>query len=461
MINPGLTWKLIKRIVSMASAVTLRPAAYVTLKLLSKLIDGRSQLPILQFLLMDPLNTTAIEMLHNLQKTQVATDRRVIVVTRWPFWPVATAKDESFVSFIRGLFPGLNIVWIPAWLQLVIIRCVYLVCRLLLKTEAINRPAGLNSTIRYRPGSIWENVDILNHGERVALQIPKSHELELESRLRSLGVPPGAWFVCVHAREHGYAKVMKPYSHNIPASYRHEQEDHRNVDIRDFFPTIDYIKSMGGMVVRMGDPSMTPIGDIDGVIDYPFTEHWSMPMDLYLISRCRFVLGCNSGFSWCFPHCFNKPVLTTNISCSSNTACFPYSNNIFLFMHAVEKSSGRFISPKEMCHPSLAAINPAMDDAVSFDSLGYRWQQNSPDEILEAVQDMLELTEANAFDDPRTAEQELFHQYRLEILDSLCSNGTVITKYSVIKSSQSRISAPFAARYFGNVEQQTHVGGLA
>ena len=125
----------------------------------------------------------------------------------------------------------------------------------------------------------------------------------------------------------------------------------------------------------------------------------------------------------------------------------------------MEKSSGRCISPKEMCHPSLAAINPAMDDAVSFDSLGYRWQQNSPDEILEAVQDMLEVTEANSFDDPRTAEQELFHQYRLEILDSLWSNGTVITKYSVIKSSQSRISAPFAARYFGNVEQQTHVGG--
>lgn len=383
-------------------------------------------------------------------------------MTRWPFWPAATAKDEFFVSFIRGLTPGLGYIWIPVWLQVVIRNLVNLAARLALNVEGQFRPAGLNSTIRYSAGSTFEAVDILNHGERVALQIPKSHELELESQLKALGVPADAWFVCVHAREHGYAMEIKPYRHKIPPSYRHEQEDHRNVDIMDFFPAIDYIKSMGGMVVRMGDPSMTPIGTIDGVIDYPFTEYWSMPMDLYLISRCRFVLGCNSGFSWCFPHCFDKPVLVTNISCSSNTACWPYSNNIFLFMHAVENSSGRVISPKEMCHPSLAAINPDMDDTVSFDSLGYRWQPNSPDEILEAVQEMFQLTETDSFDNPRTAEQELFHLYRREILDYLWPpNGTGIGKYAKIKSSQSRISATFAARHFGNVELRTSQAPLA
>ena len=366
--NLGSTQKFMKRWIRLISAVTLRPLITMLLRLCSKLIDGRSRLPIIQFLLMDRFNTTALEMMHALQKIQETTGRRVIVITSWPFWPESSSKDTFYVSFIKGLTPGLNLVCIPSWLQAAIRNFVSLSARLLMHVEGLSNPAGLNSTIRYRPGSIFENVDILNHGDRAVLQIPKSHVPVFESRLKDLGVSRDSWFVCVHAREHGYAKVLKPYNHKTPYSYHHEQEDHRNVDIKDFFPAIEYIKSMGGIVVRMGDPTMTPIGDIDGVIDYPFTEHWSLPMDLYLVSKSRFVLGCNSGVSWCFPHCFNKPVLATNLSCASNTACFPYSNNIFLFMHAVEKKTGRIVSPKEMCHPSLYAINPDMDDAIAFDS---------------------------------------------------------------------------------------------
>ena len=101
-------------------------------------------------------------------------------------------------------------------------------------------------------------------------------------------------------------------------------------------------------------------------------------------------------------------------------------------------------------------MNSAMDDTVKFGSLGYRWQPNSPEEILDAVKEMIELVETDSFDRPRTPEQELFHRYRLEIIDSLWSpvERKGVSKYSQAKSSESRISASFAARYFGSGQLQ-------
>ena len=195
---------------------------------------------------------------------------------------------------------------------------------------------------------------------------------------------------------------------------------------------------------------MTPVNGMDGVIDYPFTDHKSLPMDLYLISKCRFVVGCNSGFSSCLPHSFNTPVLVTNYTAPATTAFWPYSNNLLLFMHALDKQSGKVIDAKDMCHPTNYGMTEARDNTVEFDALGYRWQPNSPEEILDAVKEMLELVETNSFNQPRTPEQELFHQYRLELLDCLWSpekrQGN--WKYSSTRSSESRISASFAARHF-------------
>jgi len=382
---------------------------------------------------------------HNIQ---VVTGRRTIVITAWPFWPAATANDKFYRSFITGLTPGVRYIWVPTWIQNTVIRTVGVIARLVGKVEDQAKPRGLNSTVRYRSSST-ENVNILNQRDPIALEIPVSHEAELEFRLRDLGVPKDRWFVLVHAREDGWFKKIKAYDHKIPTDYSYEQEDHRNVDIKDFYPAIEYIKSMGGMVIRMGDPSMTPITGIDGVIDYPFTEHWSMPMDLYLVSKCRFVLGCNSGFAM-FALVFNKPILVTNYPCASNTAFLPYTNDIFIFMHAIEKSTGRAVSPDEMCHPRLYAINPYMDDTASFSALGYEWQKNSPEEILEAVQEMDRLVETDSFDVPPTTEQAYFHQNRLQILDSLWSatERKGMVKYSAIRSSRSRVSAPYAARHF-------------
>ncbi len=427
-----------------ASAWVLGPVAKACVAIVAcvtRFTDGKPWAPIFYFFL-SVINTEGIQRLHILHKVQVETGRRLIVISPWWFWSPSSSEDPFFVSFIQGLTPGIRYIWIPEWVYLF---TDYLVRRLLSfagRDDARLKPRDIHSTIRYHDFSTIDHSDILNYGTRVDLHIPKSHEHVLEKNLSHLGVSSQDWFVCVHAREHGWVQDLLKFP-----DYSRRREEHRNVDIRDYFPAIEYIRSKGGMVVRIGDPSMTRIQGIDGFVDYPFTKYWGLPMDLFLVSRCRFFLGCCSGAIY-FSTAFGKPALVTNFPGPAFTIRFPYSNTLFLTKHVVEKESGRVLGLPEMFEGEGRRC--IMNDGVKFEAMGFGWVSNKPEDILAATKEMLYLIEANSFDRQRTKEQELFHRLRLQAIDYLCSTLTGPGKYrfSNGRSAQSRISATFAARYF-------------
>ncbi len=179
-------------------------------------------------------------------------------------------------------------------------------------------------------------------------------------------------------------------------------------------------------------------------------------MDLFFVSRCRFFLGCTSGPIY-FPPSFGKPTLITNFPGPAFSIRFPYSNNLILTKRVVERDNGRVLTLQEMFEGRRCIMN----DTVKFEAMGFRWESNKPEDILEATKEMLYMIETDSFDRKRTKEQELFHQLRLKAVDSLCSTLQVHGKYrfSNGRSSQSRISATFAARYFS--EEKPLEGGAA
>ena len=429
--------------------LVIAPLSRVVVRVLASFVrfaDGKSWMPIFYFFL-PSIHTEGVQRLHILHKVQIETGRRVIVISPWWFWPASTAKDPFFVSFIYGLTPGIRYVWIPKWLQ----HSVHYVVTSLLscagRYDAWLKPKAIHSAIRYHDFSTIDHTDLLNCGSRVDLHIPKSHEHVLEKNLSQLGVSAHDWFVCVHAREHGWHKEIAKTEYS--PNYSFKQEDHRNVDIRDYFPAIDYIRSKGGMVVRIGDPSMKRVRGIDGFVDYPLTKFWSLPMDLFIISRCRFFLGCCSGANL-FPASFGKPALLVNYPPPIHTIKFPYSSTLFLLKHMIEIKNGRMLSLREMFEGMHCVIN----DPIKFESIGLKWESNLPEDILEATKEMLNLIENDAFDQKRTKEQELSHQLRLQAIDYLCANlsGTGALRFSNGRSSQSRISSTFATRYFADEE---------
>ena len=300
-----------------------------------RFLDGRSWLPVFYFSV-PKQNTVAFMLLHTLHNIQAKTGRKIIVITAWPFWPRETAKDPFFTSFLQGLNPNIIYLRISDRLERWVYRIIQQLYRLFQIQEILHRPMGLHSTVRLNRISTLDQMDLancsfvmdlVNHGSRVVFYIPKSSEHVLEERLKDLGVSPDDWFVCVHARESGYHGEIDPRREN---GGRPSGGDYRNVNIRDYFPAIDYLTSKGGFVIRMGDPTMTRVKDIDGVIDYPFTKHKSMPMDLFLVSRCRFVLGSSSGFGTTFAPAFGSPLLVANESIAPvSTVQLPYDNNSF------------------------------------------------------------------------------------------------------------------------------------
>jgi len=195
----------------------------------------------------------------------------------------------------------------------------------------------------------------------------------LNSSLRTMGVPPEAWYVCMHIREGGYRK---------------ERESPRNGTPYDFLPAIEEIVSRGGLVVRMGDKSMTPLPDLPGVIDYARSGFQSTLMDAYLVSKCSFFVGTSSG-----PHTlallFSKPLILTNLA-NYIYGLAQNSQDLAIFQHVISKKLNKELSLKEWLLLSTD-INPQ-----TWSSHDWLFQRNSPAEIRDVVIEMLDRPKAHS-----------------------------------------------------------------
>ncbi|MFA5101315.1 MAG: TIGR04372 family glycosyltransferase, partial [Candidatus Omnitrophota bacterium] len=115
--------------------------------------------------------------------------------------------------------------------------------------------------------------------------------------LRRIGVPEGAWFVCVHCREDGYMGQVN--------------QSLRNAHIENYRLAMDAIVKRGGWVIRMGDPSMKRLPASQCVIDYAHSDIKSGQMDVFLCGACRFFLGGHSGL-YHVSNVFGVPAVIVN-----------------------------------------------------------------------------------------------------------------------------------------------------
>lgn len=118
--------------------------------------------------------------------------------------------------------------------------------------------------------------------------------------LDELGIKADRWFACVHVREGGFL----PLNESI--------QSHRNANVAMTIPAMKEIVRRGGICVRLGDPSMTPLPPIPGVIDYAHHPLKSARLDVVLCAKARLFLGCTSGLSL-LGSAFGVPVAHANM----------------------------------------------------------------------------------------------------------------------------------------------------
>ena len=187
--------------------------------------------------------------------------------------------------------------------------------------------------------------------------------------LGNLGIRENDWFVCLHA---GEVSTNGKYSYDL----------NRRQKISDYYCMIEHIAKNGGKAVRMGDKDLEDFEDGIPLINYPKSEVLSDWMDLYLISRCKYFIGCSSGLSPVAALC-NKPLIMTNYYLWHSVCGF--DGDIYLPKMIRSKDTGNFLSVEEYVNKKF--FLKQWDFEIPEQ---YEYIPNAGEDLINAVKEMEE-----------------------------------------------------------------------
>ena len=205
-----------------------------------------------------------------------------------------------------------------------------------------------------------------------SLRFTDAEEAEGRSLLESMGIPYDAWFVCFHARDDGYWEQFQPDS-RYP-----ERTSYRNCSINNFIDAMRYVVACGGYAVRVGAGTETPLEPMDEprIVDYS-TSYWCEFGDIYLLAKCKFLVGCCTGLN-VIAHNFNVPMLATNTA--------PITHDLMIPMHVFSHKLDRQLTIPEILDSEISNYwlnrNYVENELYTV--------QNSAVDILDATREMNE-----------------------------------------------------------------------
>jgi len=124
------------------------------------------------------------------------------------------------------------------------------------------------------------------------------------SKLRKMGIPEGAVFVCFYSHDPAYKDFVYPDRDHY--SYRY-----RDSDIQNHLTAMDELTNRGYYTVRMGAIVKEPLLVANPmIIDYA-TDYRSDFMDIYLCAKCSFYIGDEGGLNR-VPSTFRTPLANLN-----------------------------------------------------------------------------------------------------------------------------------------------------
>lgn len=94
-------------------------------------------------------------------------------------------------------------------------------------------------------------------------------------------------------------------------------EPSRFVIPKTFFDIALYYANKGYKVVRLGDKNQTPLPKHENIIDFAMEENRTMMDDLYVISKCKVHLSCDSGV-WPMTAGLKRNLILSNVTSAFN-----------------------------------------------------------------------------------------------------------------------------------------------
>lgn len=224
-----------------------------------------------------------------------------------------------------------------------------------------------------------EGIGIANSG-RPYVRIVPNEQARRTQLLRAIGLDPTRPYVCLAMRDSAYWQQRASGNDRI-APYAHRTEDassFRSVNQRNYTRGVDWLTSAGYQVVLMGVRRAVAFDYVhDSFIDYSSSSYRSDENDCLLFAGCEFGLfGGSSGIAG-LAATFNKPV----VICDFRPLTRPsYSTTWSVVTPSLlVDQSGRYV-------PLEAMVRVSSDVALSYSLRGWRFIDNSPDDIVNAIQ---------------------------------------------------------------------------
>lgn len=224
------------------------------------------------------------------------------------------------------------------------------------------------------------------HAGKPTLAFTPQEEERGRSFLKKKGLNPDTdWFVCIYARDAEYMKTV--FSRKAFNKRDWSYHDYRNADINTFNLAVQHIVDQGGYVFRMGQ-HVEKAFDFkhEHVFDYAVHDRDDF-LDIYLMARCRFVLGTTAGICD-VAMLFDVP----RICVDTAPPCVPPHGkaNLFIPKKIKRAATGEYVPFSEFIQKTKDQLTPMLWYSQAVANAGYEYENNSEHEILMVTQEMME-----------------------------------------------------------------------
>jgi putative glycosyltransferase (TIGR04372 family) len=195
----------------------------------------------------------------------------------------------------------------------------------------------------------------------------------LDEARRSWGMAPDDWYVCLHLRDGSFYGEARGLG-----------QSHRNSDVDNYRAAIEYITGLGGWVIKLGAKKAPKLPQMPRVIDYARSPYKSGLMDLSLIRGARLFIGTTSGLTN-VPISFGVPAALVN--CISTDAQL-WHRQVRFTPKQIILQNGCAVAQTEL---TRSPWRWRVFDAGVLARHGATLVDNTPDEILETVKEVMAL----------------------------------------------------------------------
>ena len=166
-----------------------------------------------------------------------------------------------------------------------------------------------------RPSTFCDTRDldgkILNCPQK--LSFTQSEDNSCKDWLRSKGWDGKQAFACFIIRDSSFLKEDECFNSFYAGKAETAYHSHRDSDLEDFIPAMEWLAEKGVLVLRMGKIMKERLrSTVSGIIDYAFLSDKSDLLDIWLFAHCTFCVSTGTGIDTA-SFVYNRPILMVNV----------------------------------------------------------------------------------------------------------------------------------------------------